>query len=174
MNKYIIMFFLCLIYTGAHANNNLEDRVKVLEKKNLELEKLIKVAPITKPLTTSSKAQATNLALTLSEWTYAYKQEMASEYYRINYTLTNTYQKDIKLIDASIQFQDLLGEHLYGIKINPDLKIISGKSLKDGGSYRINRFISKQMRMKNIAKEDILATLVIKKIVFTDNSILEF
>jgi len=174
MRKYIVMSLLCLICTGLHANDNMEERVKVLEKKVMELEKLIKTTPATKPLTTSSKNRDANSGLNLSEWTYVYTEEKSGGYYRINYTLTNTYKKDIKLIDGSIQFKDLLGERLYGIKITPDLKIASGESLKDGGSYRINKFINEQMRMSVMAKEDIVATPVIRKIVFTDNSILEF
>jgi hypothetical protein len=34
--------------------------------------------------------------------------------------LRNTSNKDIKLIDASVQFADLLGSRIYGIKVNPD------------------------------------------------------
>ena len=173
MIKYFSIFLVCALSANAIASENLEERVNALEIKVIELEKLIKTTPKTKPLTTSAKQSAAKTGLTLSEWSYSYEQERSSGYYRIFYTLVNSYEKDIKLIDGSLQFKDLLGERLYGIKITPDLKIASGKSIKDGGTYRINRFMNEQLRMKDMAKEDVVATLVIRKIVFSDNSILE-
>ena len=71
-------------------------------------------------------------------------------------------------------FKDLLGEKVYSIRITPDQKVAAGKNLVDKGSYDINQYIASQTRMAQMKKEDIQATLMIRKLVFTDNTIAEY
>jgi hypothetical protein len=77
------------------------------------------------------------------------------------------------LIDASVSFSDLLDQHVYGIKVSPDQTIQPGKTVEDTGNYRVNQFISEQMRMKDMKKEDIKIQLTVRKLVFTDHTVLE-
>jgi len=170
--KLLVLLF-CLSSLSVFAQDKLEKRIQTLESKVAELEKLIKANPQSKPITSTSKAKSNEPSLVLSDWGYSYEKGRTGGSYNIKYSLINSYNKGIKLIDATIQFKDLLGERLYGIKVTPDLKLNSGQVIQDGGSYSVNRFMNEQMRMKNMAKEDVLATLKIRKIVFTDNTILE-
>lgn len=111
--------------------------------------------------------------LTLSEWTYTYKRDSMSDYYVINYALKNNYDKNIKLVYGSINFKDLLGKMVFGIAITSDLKIPSGETVKHGGPYLFNQFVNEQLIMKDMDKRDIVTEVVIRKLVFDDNTVLE-
>jgi hypothetical protein len=111
--------------------------------------------------------------LILTDWSYSYGQNGKGPYYEIRYSLSNKYDKGIKLIDGSINFKDLLGDRLYDIKITPDLIISSGGTVENSGSYKINQVLNEELRMKNLSKEDVVVTISIRRLVFTDNTILE-
>lgn len=116
--------------------------------------------------------------LSLAGWAYEYASKKTSfstnEYYKIAYTLKNGYSKAIKLIDATIQFNDLLGDNIYGIKVEKDLLISAGSLKQEEGLFSINQFISSQRRMKGMEKSDIRAVLHIQKLVLEDNTVLSF
>ena len=116
---------------------------------------------------------ATSVPLALADWSFSSgKDEMEQGFYEITVSLRNTGEKPIKLIDASVQFNDLLGDHLYRIKVTPDLNIAPGVTSTDKGRYHINQFSAEESRMKNMKQADILATLDVAKIVFADNTVL--
>ncbi len=94
--------------------------------------------------------------------------------YRVELSLHNGYPKGIKLIEARIHFSDLLENHLLGIKIDPDLHIPAGETVKESGLYGVNQFIDAQRRMARIDRKDIKAELRIDRVVFEDNTILKF
>ncbi len=87
---------------------------------------------------------------------------------------TAVISKSGKIIDATVQFADLLGSHIYDININPDHLIPAGQSITDTGQYPINQLMPEQARLAQMKKEDVKATLVVSKLVFTDNSIGEY
>jgi hypothetical protein len=87
--------------------------------------------------------------------------------------LRNNYDKPIKLINGSVVFFDLVGEHIIGIRMDRDVKIDPGKEEIFRGDYRINQFINSEMRLKDLAPEDVRARLQVKKIVFRDNTIID-
>lgn len=156
----------------------IDKRVDVLELKVQELEKRIKAleAEITHPPPTvvTNKKSEKLAKLKLVKWSYSYTKGDYSSYYRISYELFNEYEKGVKLIDASLHFEDLLGEHLFGIKITPDLRILPGRKKSDSGNYRISSFDYNQQRMKDMVQKDVVPKLVVRRIVFEDNTILEF
>ncbi|MBF0233442.1 MAG: hypothetical protein HQK65_10455 [Desulfamplus sp.] len=173
MRLTITISVLLMFASAAWSDQSLEDRVKILEKKVSQLEMILKESSEAKTHKAKVIKKNTNSKLKLTDWSYSYEKGEISDYYEIYYFLSNSYSKSIKLIDGSIQFKDLLGERIYGIKITPDLKIQPGKTVKDGGSFSINQFINSQSRMKEMSKEDIVVELVVRKLVFSDNSILE-
>jgi len=87
---------------------------------------------------------------------------------------TAVISKSGKIIDATVQFADLLGSHIYDITFNPDHLIPAGQSITDTGQYPINQLMPEQARLAQMKKEDVKATLVVSKLVFTDNSIGEY
>jgi hypothetical protein len=102
------------------------------------------------------------------------RSEYSQYHYTITLTLKNNSDKDIKLMDASVQFSDLLGSQIYGIKVTPDYLIPAGKAVTEKGDYSVNRFMPEQARLAKMKKEDVKATLVVQKLVFADNSIGEY
>jgi hypothetical protein len=59
-------------------------------------------------------------------------------------------------------------------KINPDHLVPAGQSVTDIGRYPINQLMPEQARLAQIKKDDVKATLIVSKVVFTDNSIGEY
>jgi len=168
-------FIMALIPIVGFCSSTLEERVAELESKIKKLEEIILTPSnlgVIKP--DGEHFSEKNGVITLKSWSYAYKQGSFSQYYEIKYTLKNNYDKQVKLINGSIEFSDLLGESFFSIRIDPDIRIDSKDSATDSGNYGINEFFPGQIRMIKMQKEDIVATLIIRKLVFEDNTILEF
>jgi hypothetical protein len=81
--------------------------------------------------------------------------------------------KNLGQRDKPLDFSDLVGEHIIGIRLNRDVKIEPGKEEVFRGDYRINQFINREIRLKDLAPEDVRAELQVKKIVFRDNTVLD-
>jgi hypothetical protein len=94
----------------------------------------------TSPSVQETKSPSTELALV--KWSAARQKCQFSECYRIAYTLRNNYDKSIKLIDASIDFADLLGAHIFGIKLLEDVRIEPHSDASYSGNWDINQFRS--------------------------------
>ena len=174
MKVCCFVMLLCAIGASAHGQQkSVEDRLGDLERRVSTLEKT--TSP---PSALSGTQQATpqvgetNAPLQLTSWEYRFVRGEYSQYhYNITVTLKNTSDKDIKLIDGTVQFVDLLGTRVYGIKISPDLHIPADKTVTDKGEYSVNQFIPEQARMAQMKKEDIKAALVVRRLVFADNSV---
>ena len=136
----------------------LEDKIQKLEQRVELLEGKKGTTPTVKASDFKSKGQ-----LTLEKWKHSYISDDFSSYYKISYELFNGFDKAIKLIDTSLRLEDLLGENIYGIKINPDIKISPNGKVQDSGSYRINQSISNQHRMKDMDPKDVVVELNIRK-----------
>ena len=96
-----------------------------------------------------------------------------SECYRIGYTLRNNYAKAIKLINANVEFSDLLGTKIYGIQLNEDVKIEPNSEATYTGNFGINQFRPGDHRLGEIPPSDVQARLRVTAIIFKDNSKLE-
>jgi hypothetical protein len=136
------------------------------------------------PERTSDAMKASGIApvkknlLTLDSWSYSVIQGSGfpsySEAYQITVNLKNGFDKGIKLLDVSVRFYDLLNTLIYAVKLGPDLHLPALQVTETTGVYKINQFMMEHQRMKAMNKSDIKATLDVQKIVFDDNTILEF
>lgn len=174
MKTFISILALTCSVSSLCADEDLKKRIAELEKRVARLETLLKTFEgnqESRLLPVNDKEAKSRLAL--SSWDYSFTKRDFGSYYEISYTLQNNYPKKIKLLDASIQFKDLLGEHIYGIKVEPDVKIDSKGSRSESGLFRINQFMNEHFRMRKMDKKDIVAELVVRKIVFDDNTVLE-
>ena len=173
MKIYITAIILTLSACSLFAHEEDTQKIETLEKRIAALEALLSQASDSVELKRIQAAKNDGSLLALGAWSYEFQKGKFGPTYSITYNLKNSYKKGIKLMDASIQFSDLLGEHLYGIKVEPDLKIAPGSNVKEEGTYDVNRFMSEQMRMSKMDKKDVIAKLVVRKIVFDDNTVLE-
>ena len=165
----IALLFLPLL--SRAEDKPIDLRVTELEKRVETLEKMLASSKPTTPATTNQVKTDTAAPLELASWDYLVEKGDYGSNYAITLSLKNNSSKDIKLIEGGVMFRDLLGAKLYSIKITPDLAIGAGKILTDKGSYRINQFINEQARMAAMKKSDISATIVINKLVFSDNTV---
>jgi hypothetical protein len=110
--------------------------------------------------------------VSLASWEYSSKKGVFGDLYFIKYTLHNNSDKSIKLIDGSLRFSDLLGESVYGIKLDKDVIIKPGSDASFSGNY--NRFGLNADRLARMSKSDVAAALEIRAIIFVDNSVVRF
>lgn len=165
---------------SASSTAKLETRIAELEKRVALLEAQLNAPTSRIPATTQpaiagvAQADAKTAPLVLDDWDFSSGQgDFGQAHYNITLKLRNAGTKAIKLIDASVRFTDLLDENLYGIKVSPDLSIAPAKTYVEKGQYGINQFINGQARMRAMKKADIKATLVVRRVVFTDNTVMQ-
>lgn len=169
-----VILAVCTTASGQQGDQSVEKRLSDLEKRVTALEK---ASPLSSPLSAVSPtpALATKSRLGLVAWdAHLVRGEDSYYKYNISLTLKNNSDKNIKFIDATVQFADSLSSHIYDIKVNRDHLIPAGQSITDTGQYPINQLMPEQARLGQIKKEDVKATLVVSKLVFTDNSIGEY
>jgi len=170
----LIAITVVALNISACGQQDVEKRLSDLEKRVNALEK---ASPLTSLLNAASPPPAveTKSPLQLLSWdAHLNRGEYSNFTYKVALTLKNNSDKDIKLIDATVQFADLLGSRIYAIKVSPDQLISAGRTIAESGEYRVNQFEPEQARLAQMKKEDVKATLVVSKVVFTDNTIGEY
>lgn len=121
--------------------------------------------------TFNAKPVAKPKQLVLKSWdVYTETTKFNEIRYDIWIKLTNKHDKDIKLIQAAVVFYDLLGARLFAIRVKPDGLIPAGAGVEVAGMYRPNHQFANELRMAQMAREDIRAKLIVCGIVFADNS----
>lgn len=165
----IFCVFLALCASVCGQQRSVEERLSDVEKRVSALEKASPLSPA-KPPPTPTPAAQTKSPLELVSWGGEYSQH----FYTITLNLKNNADKDIKLIEASVYFYDLQENQVFGIKVNPERSIPAGQVIAEKGDYSVNEFSPEQVRMAQMKKEDIKATLVVQKLVFADNSAGEY
>jgi ABC-type multidrug transport system fused ATPase/permease subunit len=91
----------------------------------------------------------------------------------IRYQITNNYEKKIKLVDATLIANDLLGEVIFRGQIARDVYLASGGVDNVEVSYS-DLMMNKCGRIKSVEFSDIKYVLNVSKIAFEDNTVLEF
>ena len=180
MNRHLLVALALLLAHPAGAADPppsqaaLEQRVKALEEQVAALVKSQAAVPAPVANPTTAKAQAVEVGnIKVTKWDYAPRDgEYGQSYYRITYTLANGYDKPIKLLKGSIRFEDLLGERVYTIALDQDVKLAPGKETNFRGDYRRNQFISEDARLAAMSKSDVVVKLNVDTVVFGDNTVL--
>ncbi len=160
---------------------SLEQRVSELEQKIQAIENIPAVALALKLRWSAEQNTATPVPspqtdspLELVSWEYKFKAGQYSYENRhlFTYVLKNLSDKPIKLVDGTLLFTDLLGEKLIAIKLDRDAKYPAGKTASTSGAWNVNTFDSSggEGRMTTISHDDVKATLLIRNVVFGDNS----
>lgn len=180
MKKHLLLIPLVLMFFSTAcvgSDESLVAQVKDLQVRVSVLEAMIKKSP-TPTLNDLDRAfegvkEKNDSGLALGELTYTHIDRSSSEYYLISYTLINNSDKGIKLVKAMISFEDLLGDLLYEISVDPDLTIAAGKSVKTEAYFSLGRgsYAARDARMKTMDAENVVKTLKVKNVVYSDNSI---
>lgn len=198
-----VLFVLAIPAMGQQPPANpLEAKIAELEKRIAALESQItsiknnqmaaqlarQSQPTTPPAPTPTtrpvakvKANPADAYLVLEDFDYAFRQGMLNDIpfapedrHTITLSFRNTGTKEIKLIDATVRFTDLLDETLLSIKVPPDQNIVPGRLAVHKGYYSVGMFDQGgQARLRDMKKENIRATLKVRRLVFSDNTILQ-
>jgi hypothetical protein len=179
---YIFAAACCYCPGTPEKTNSIEQRVTDLEKRLTALESIPVVAMALK----LNSQQRDNVAsssptptpqkdapLELTGWTYSFhngKYEFDNRHL-FSYSLKNPTQRSIKLVDGSLVFSDLLGEKIMGLQLNRDVIYPAGEVTATSGAWNVNTFQPAEMRLLNIKHEDVKADLIVKKVVFDDNTV---
>lgn len=89
------------------------------------------------------------------------------DYLDLKVSLSNISQHSIRMIDGSIVFQDVLGRDILRIGIDPDIKVDAGETIEQSGLYS-------NLRLAEVAIEDVVVTTCIRAAVTSSGEVLKF
>lgn len=169
MNKIYLPLLLCCWITPSLAEMTLEQRVLQLEQEVSALKQQIEQL---NNLQHKPAIHITdNLRLSVTRWLFRTEKVKFNTYYALDIELTNHFEKGIKEIDARVRFSDLLGSLLYTVTLGKQLQLAAGQTLVDKGTQANQRLIAEQHPLKRMKEEDVKAELVVRRIVFEDDTV---
>jgi hypothetical protein len=150
-----------------------EQRVSDLEKKIQKLEGIPIIALALGAKTQPPPVEQSDAPLQLVRWWHSlshgqYAWDIKHEF---GYILKNRSNKQVKLVEGTLVFTDLLGERLMGIQLAKDVSYPAGVESSSSGLWDYDRFQPQEARLTTIRHDDVKATLTIEKVVYTDNSV---
>lgn len=177
--KILSLTLLLIIASNSYAaDSELEPRVAKLEQNIQRLQEQVEMLSNMVNLLTKQTSPTTPLPvepprLVLKSWSYHPEAIKFNTYYALDIELYNGFGKGIKEIDATVEFRNLLGGLLYSVPVSTDTVIAAGTAVVDkGGRDRDNkRLLADNHQLRKMKREDVNAELVIRKIVFDDNSV---
>ncbi len=188
-NLWLTIFAFCLTTspslvsaeTPSPSPDTLEQRVKALEDRLNELENIPAVAIALKEAkesastvaTPSPTPQADSPLVIAGDWDYTYNdaQYDFDKRHIISYCLKNRTHKDIKLVDASLVFRDRLGQQILMVRAVRDVIYPADAPTQQTGVWPLNMFEGSPQRMRSLPHDDVILTLIVRKVVFADNTI---
>ena len=185
MRRAAAVVGVLMLSAPVFAAETADDRIADLQKRVEALERQVRAlteaatpalaaAPVDGAAKNIEPSPPGAPAIDLVTWDSHMRKGDFSNFYRITYVLKNNYEKPIKVIDGSLQFTDLLGEVIYTIRLTKDAYIGPGKQVSSTGDYGINQFLPGQDRMGGMPKTDIIPKIVVRSVVFGDNTIAKF
>jgi len=181
--KYICLvlagFALVPSYADDLSNEALARRIQELEKRLSAIESIPQVAAMLKlreavnALPSPSPTPQADAPLEITQWGYKFQDAKYDfdKRHLIHYTLKNRTQRAIKLVDGSLIFRDLLGEKMLTIRLEQDAFYPAGGSYETEGAWDVNPIEPEQMRLQRMDHDDIKPELVIRRVVFDDNTV---
>jgi len=122
----------------------------------------------------SAPIGSTVTQLRLVNWSAAFHAQKPTDYYAINYTLQNDFEKEIKQIDGAINFREPGGAPFMSIQVAKGKPIPAGQGISLGGNYPVNAAVPDQMKLRNLSKQNVRAELSVDRVVFADGKIQYF
>ena len=184
MKKLLAFIVLGLLLSGNAYAETINQRLDAIEKRLEKIEESLSgIEMINNLLNTnipdSSSKSKNSTKTNKSKLDFKLKQlncfddTIGLEKIFIRYQITNNYEKKIKLVDATLIANDLLGDVIFRGKIFRDVYLASGSVDNVEGSY--NDIMTDQCRrIKSVEFPDIKYVLDVSKIAFEDNTVIEF
>ena len=184
MKKLLAIIVLGLLLSGNAYAETINQRLDAIEKRLEKIEESLSgIEMINNLLNTnipdSSSKSKNSTKTNKSKLDFKLKQlncfddTIGLEKIFIRYQITNNYEKKIKLVDATLIANDLLGDVIFRGKIFRDVYLASGSVDNVQGSY--NDIMTDQCRrIKSVEFPDIKYVLDVSKIAFEDNTVIEF
>ena len=184
MKKLLGILVLGLLLSGNAYAETINQRLDAIEKRLEKIEESLSgIEMINSLLNTnildsssksknSTKTNKSKLDLKLKQLN-CFDDSIGLEKIFIRYQITNNYEKKIKLVDATLIANDLLGDVIFRGKISRDVYLASGRVDNVEGSYN-DIMTDKCRRIKSVAFPDIKYFLDVSKIAFEDNTVIEF
>jgi hypothetical protein len=164
------------VTSPVFAEITLEARVEQLEAavRTLESELAsLRAAPASlSSVPTPDELNPTNLVL--RHWSFREVQVKFNTFHALDLTFYNGYPKNIREIDARLDFKDLLGEHMYSVRISVSEEIPAHSDIIDQGTATNRRLFGKGAVLEKISRQNVKAELYLRRIVFTDGSVESF
>ena len=107
-------------------------------------------------------------------WSAAFHAQKPTAYYAIDYTLRNNLGKPVRRVDGVIEFRDPDGTPFMSIQIAEGTDVPAGGIGKFAGNYPVSEAKPAQMRLRNLDKQTVRAVLLLKRVVFADNTTQKF
>jgi hypothetical protein len=174
MRGKLYLAWLLLPVLATAEPLSLEQRVERLEQQVEQLSRQLQPAQPAAPPAQPEAPPGAAMAVSLKGWGYRPVQIKFNTYYALDLTLRNAYPQAIKEIDGRVEFKDRLGGHLYTINLSSNLAIPAGGEIVDQGSQQNKRMLMESHPFRKHPADAIKAELVIKKIIFADNTSLSF
>jgi hypothetical protein len=134
----------------------LQARVQALEARVAALEQAAKPASL----------------LSLRGWKAVFKPGRLGNAYALTYTLASGYDKPTKLVDGKIDFVDREGEIVWSVTLASIAPIAPHGTGTFTGDYFLNPADPAELKLRDLPKSDITATLHVTQIIFGDNTVL--
>ncbi|OQW94147.1 MAG: hypothetical protein BWK79_07375 [Beggiatoa sp. IS2] len=179
--KILSLALLLIVANSYAAEPEWEPRIAKLEQDMQHLQEQLEVlsnmvnllSKQSLPLTPVPLLPVEPPKLVLKSWSYHPEAIKFNTYYAMDIELYNAFSKGIKEVDATIEFRNLLGGLIYSVPVTTNTTIPAGASITDRGGrdYDNKRLLAENHQLRKMKREDINAELIVRKIVFDDNSV---
>lgn len=103
-------------------------------------------------------------AILLKSWTPEATKTIIGQSVKVHFVLTNGLSKGFRMADASVFFDDVLGNHIGGYVLEPDMKVGAGADVEISGNY------PGMTRLLEADPADIVVRICTKAVVYEDGS----
>jgi hypothetical protein len=125
---------------------------------------LLALAVLVSPAAAAECFEGRPDAITVKSWAPSAKESLIGEPVLVRYVLNNALDKSIRMIDASVFFDDVLGKHIGGYEVEPDVAAVAGGDFEVEGTYL------GMTRLLDANPEDILVSICTKAVVYGDGT----
>src|SRR5690606_26324405 len=99
--------------------------------------------------------------ISVQDWEVKHVERSGMPGASVSVTFTLNWPQPIRMIDASVQFQDLLGGYIGGVALDRDTRLSNGETTTDSGIYLGTDFT----RIPEMERDDVMVTTCTRAVV---------